>query len=732
MKLFHVSAIALTAATLSCGGSDSTTPAPNPNANVPTAVTAISAATQSGLVGQQVPVRPSVKVTSSSGAAVAAVAVTFAITAGGGSLTGASAATDANGVTTVGGWTLGPAAGVNTMTATVAGLAPVIFTVTTTAPGITPGVVTANSATSQAGTVGQQVSERPSVKVTSSAGAAIASIAVTFAITSGGGSLTGASATTDANGVATVGSWILGPTAGANTMTATVAGLPPVTFTATSAALPTFTLTPAIAATVPLGSVSLSASEAVTWSVNGVVGGSATTGTISAAGTYTAPNKIPDSDSVVVTATLTSNNAVQRSAPIFFVADLVAKDYYVSLPRVVDAASPTRTRFLLVPPANATSVSFLPTSGAAVPLQAIGAGVMTFTVEPAPSIAGYVTGALRNVIGRLDYRDAGNTQVKNVSLSLNVRDATMPAVTVTPVASDAQRSPFVLNLRLDTVVVYPNAPIVSRALQLLGGDLHDFVAVVANVTTNNNRIHIGLRNDVTGIGAAVNNNSAAHGGAGKLRGLMAFPIDGLFDGADQGFMHELGHSFINHATDPLLMPGPHWPLSTMAYGTMGFNIAGSNVGGNFPFTLTSLGNGTVRVNAAPQSDIFTPLDLYLMGLISSTDVPPMFILPAATNPQSLIDGQILPATTYTIANYLAAHGPRVPSSAASPKQFSVATVVLSYGRLLTASEMAFFDRAAARAETTVPLQTQAGLALITASGFSVATGGRGTIRTRLQ
>jgi hypothetical protein len=57
---------------------------------------------------------------------------------------------------------------------------------------------------------------------------------VTFAVASGGGSITGANATTNASGVATVGSWTLGATARANTLTATVDGRigSPVTFTA--------------------------------------------------------------------------------------------------------------------------------------------------------------------------------------------------------------------------------------------------------------------------------------------------------------------------------------------------------------------------------------------------------------------------------------------------------------------------------------------------------------------
>lgn len=44
--------------------------------------------------------------------------------------------------------------------------------------------------------------------------------AVTFAVASGGGSITGATASTGSDGIATVGSWTLGTPAGANTMTA--------------------------------------------------------------------------------------------------------------------------------------------------------------------------------------------------------------------------------------------------------------------------------------------------------------------------------------------------------------------------------------------------------------------------------------------------------------------------------------------------------------------------------
>jgi hypothetical protein len=97
-----------------------------------------------------------------------------------------------------------------------------------------PVNLVANSSTTQNTIVGGTAGVRPSVKVTDAEGISVPGVQVVFAVTGGGGSLTGGTITTNANGVATVGSWTMGPAAGANTLTATSAGLDgsPITFTA--------------------------------------------------------------------------------------------------------------------------------------------------------------------------------------------------------------------------------------------------------------------------------------------------------------------------------------------------------------------------------------------------------------------------------------------------------------------------------------------------------------------
>ena len=179
--------------------------------------------------GAEVSPLPSVRVQDAVGNAVQGAAVTFAVITGGGSATGLTTTTDANGIATVGSWTLGPIAGVNTLTATVAGLPAVVFKATVVAPAF----VSVRAGSNQTAPAGATLAIAPSVTVTDNLDEPSPGIPVTFTVSSGGGSITGGTTTTDANGIATVGSWTLGTIPGANTLTATVTGLTPAVFTAT-------------------------------------------------------------------------------------------------------------------------------------------------------------------------------------------------------------------------------------------------------------------------------------------------------------------------------------------------------------------------------------------------------------------------------------------------------------------------------------------------------------------
>jgi hypothetical protein len=94
----------------------------------------------------------------------------------------------------------------------------------------------ATGTTGQSATAGTAVGVAPAVIVRDGAGNVMAGVTVQFAITAGGGSVGNATATTDAQGIASVGSWTLGTTPGSNALRASVSGITPLVFTATATA----------------------------------------------------------------------------------------------------------------------------------------------------------------------------------------------------------------------------------------------------------------------------------------------------------------------------------------------------------------------------------------------------------------------------------------------------------------------------------------------------------------
>src|SRR5439155_870530 len=98
--------------------------------------------------------------------------------------------------------------------------------------------IAVNAGNNQTVTARTAVQIPPSVIVKDASGNPVQGVSVTFAVGLGSGSLTGASQTTNAGGLAAVGSWTLGTAAGQNTLTATAPGVngSPVTFTASGTA----------------------------------------------------------------------------------------------------------------------------------------------------------------------------------------------------------------------------------------------------------------------------------------------------------------------------------------------------------------------------------------------------------------------------------------------------------------------------------------------------------------
>jgi hypothetical protein len=198
---------------------------------VPTTIAASSGTSISGVAGAVVSPAPSVIVSDQNANPMGGATVTFVVVSGGGSITGSTATTDASGIATVGAWTLGRSAGPNVLTASLGTL-----TVTFTATGAAgaAATLTKSAGDAQVASAGVAVPIAPSVIVKDANGNLKSGTAVTFAIGVGGGSVTGATPSSNAAGVAAVGSWTLGTNSGSNTLVASAAGVPSVTFNATA------------------------------------------------------------------------------------------------------------------------------------------------------------------------------------------------------------------------------------------------------------------------------------------------------------------------------------------------------------------------------------------------------------------------------------------------------------------------------------------------------------------
>jgi hypothetical protein len=168
-----------------------TTPAPPATAQVATAVQG-----------------PSVTVTDADGGPAVGVLVNFDVTGGGGALQYPVATTNDQGVASGGFWQIGPTVGANTASAEVTGLAPVTFSVTST-PG-PASRISFSAGNAQSAPPNTALPTPLAVRLTDSGGNPKPGETVTFTVTSGGGSITGATATADAQGIATSGTWTIG------------------------------------------------------------------------------------------------------------------------------------------------------------------------------------------------------------------------------------------------------------------------------------------------------------------------------------------------------------------------------------------------------------------------------------------------------------------------------------------------------------------------------------------
>jgi hypothetical protein len=338
--------------------------------------------------------------------------------------------------------------------------------------------------------------------------------------------------------------------------------------------------------------------------------------------------------------------------------------------------------------------------------------------------------ANHNAIGYLDLFQ-GNAQQGQFNVWGNVIDAQVPKVTVQTVAPQVYKTPHLVNLVIPSLNrANPDVRVVTQQFYKFFGDNYDFLGVVFIPGRNENRYFGGTKNQVQGIGKAQFDQSRAFGSAGRLLGIIHYPIVDIFDMAEQGSLHELAHNWINALSGPKLpiMPSGlvHWPISSLATGIIGTQCCGGQ-GVMFPWRFTKLEGDAYRTtedSVAPNSK-YTDMELYLMGMLPADQVAPHFIF--ANQDQKLCDGCVLRgAVPFTVDQVIAAYGPRVPAYGQAQTKFRVAIVVAS-PTPLSQDEMMLLDYFAARGSLKTPVNFSSGFLKGIANPFYVATGGRGCL-----
>jgi adhesin/invasin len=226
----RIAALAMAAGFTSLSGCGETTvSAPLP----PARVDAVSSATLVGAAGTKLTDPIEVRVVGSDNQPLPGATVTFSTQSG--SVDPATASTDADGIASTR-WTLGTTAGQGTLAANAASGVSATFTATVHAAS--PATVSAVAGAGQSGPAGAAVSTPPSVRVADAFGNLAEGVPMTFSVLSGGGRVTEGVRTTDTQGIATVGSWVLGSMVGEQTLAARVeaGGVAnnPVVFTVTA------------------------------------------------------------------------------------------------------------------------------------------------------------------------------------------------------------------------------------------------------------------------------------------------------------------------------------------------------------------------------------------------------------------------------------------------------------------------------------------------------------------
>ncbi len=232
-----------------------------------------------------------------------------------------------------------------------------------------------------------------------------------------------------------------------------------------------------------------------------------------------------------------------------------------------------------------------------------------------------------------------------------------------------------------------------------------------------------VSNKVKHIGLPLSDNTKSFGSAGRLKSVQYHSF-----GDVTILAHEIGHTWgmtlgqklglIEEAWDVDL---GHWNHMADVQGQMGYYYFSDNTVGHFAYN----GDETWRLIPNTTKEKFSPLELYVMGLIPSSEVPDVHILkdPDVSNPQRVTAKSF---KTITMSQILKSDGgERIPAVNESQKEFNLAFIVtqdLPYND----AAFAYFSLLSQAAMRNEPWKSDR-----YSNPFNWATGGLATLSTYL-
>ena len=421
--------------------------------------------------------------------------------------------------------------------------------------------------------------------------------------------------------------------------------------------------------------------------------------------------------------------------------DDVKAVYYRFTPMVVDQAltanvvlevkvegSPTEVKLMLA----STGTEILLKDDGSGGDMAAGDGIHTVTIGVADVLYNFTPDDVnRNFIGYLRLY-LGTEQKGQYNLFIDILNNTIPPVEINLISVDVQYTEHLVNMVDPTFFNNFQLSSLIQDFYACFDDVYDFINVIYEIPHFENRYHFGIRNDIQHIGISLFDNTATYGSSGRLLGCTVFPIATMFDGASPDYQHELGHQWVNFlSVPPLDYAIPHWPLSDLASGIMGWGQGPGTQGSTFNFDLVPTGSVfTLVVNYEPK--VYTDLSLYLMGLIPASEVYNHFVFDNQS--QTPMAGGLLagPVTNITVSNIISHIGHRIPDSTKSLKKFRVATIIVSKDGLLSEDAMRLYDYFSARAEEAQIVPYSSGLVKGQAKPFYLSTQERGQLDVRIK